>query len=290
MNVLTTLAQTQGPAIEQAADLCGEAIAAGGLVHLFGTGHSRIPVEEMFPRYGSYPGFHPIVELSTTFHTQVVGANGQRQAMFIERVEGLAEVILSNFRLGPPDVMIVFSASGLSANPIEMAIGARRRGLPVVAVTSLAQSEAGTPTHSSGTRLHDHADVVIDLCTPPADALVTVDGLTTPVGPGSSIAAIAVVNEIKVQTAQRLLDRGAMPPVLTSASVVGATESARLFDAAYAEHARRLAHALSAGEPDEAVDRGRRQDVVDDEDSGTDDAGSIAGAGLNDLESGRGER
>ena len=173
MDVLTTLAQTQGPAIEQAADLCGEAIAAGGLVHLFGTGHSRIPVEEMFPRYGSYPGFHPIVELSTTFHTQVVGANGQRQAMFIERVEGLAEVILSNFRLGPPDVMIVFSASGLSANPIEMAIGARRRGLPVVAVTSLAQSDAGTPTHSSGTRLHDHADVVIDLCTPPADALVT---------------------------------------------------------------------------------------------------------------------
>ena len=73
----------------------------GGLVHLFGTGHSRIPVEEMFPRYGSYPGFHPIVELSMTFHTQVVGANGQRQAMFIERVEGLAETILSNFELRP---------------------------------------------------------------------------------------------------------------------------------------------------------------------------------------------
>ena len=173
MDVLTTLSETQGPAIEQAADLCADAIGGGGLVHLFGTGHSRIPVEEMFPRYGSYPGFHPIVELSTTFHTQVVGANGQRQAMFIERVEGLAEVILSNFRLGPPDVMMVFSASGLSANPIEMAIGARRRGLPVIAVTSLAQSDAAVPTHSSGTRLHDHADVVIDLCTPPADALVT---------------------------------------------------------------------------------------------------------------------
>ena len=66
----------------------------------------------MFPRYGSYPGFHPIVELSMTFHTQVVGANGQRQAMFIERIEGLAETILANFELGPPDVMIVFSAGG----------------------------------------------------------------------------------------------------------------------------------------------------------------------------------
>ncbi len=79
-------------------------------MHLFGTGHSRIPVEEMFPRYGSYPGFNPIVELSMTFHTQVVGANGQRQAMFIERVPGLAEVILSNFTFGPDDVMIVLSA------------------------------------------------------------------------------------------------------------------------------------------------------------------------------------
>jgi len=114
--------------------------------------------------------------------------------------------------------------------------------------------------------------------------------LTTPIGPGSSIAAIAIVNEIKVQTAQRLLDRGAMPPVLTSASVVGPAESARLFDAAYAEHARRLARALSAGEPDEAVDRSRRQDVVDDEDGCADDAGSITGAGLDDLESRRGQR
>ena len=75
--------------------------ASDGLVHLFGAGHSRIPVEEMFPRYGSYPGFNPIVELSVTFHTQVVGANGQRQAMFIERMPGLAEVILSNFTFGP---------------------------------------------------------------------------------------------------------------------------------------------------------------------------------------------
>ena len=142
VELLDRLWSTQSEAIDEAAALCAEAIGSGGLVHLFGTGHSRIPVEEMFPRYGSYPGFHPIVELSTTFHTQVVGANGQRQAMFIERVEGLAEVILANFRLAPPDAMIVFSAGGHGANGIEMAAGARRRGLPVIAVTSLAQSNA----------------------------------------------------------------------------------------------------------------------------------------------------
>src|SRR5829696_6063664 len=159
--------EAQDEALDAASRICADAIGGDGLVHLFGTGHSRIPVEEMFPRYGSYPGFNPIVELSLTFHTQVVGANGQRQAMFIERVEGLAETILANFELGPPDAMIVFSASGLTAVPIEIARGARERGLPVIAVTSVAQTLAGEPRHSSGTRLLDHADVVLDLCTPP---------------------------------------------------------------------------------------------------------------------------
>src|SRR5689334_2552015 len=106
--VLERIAETQADAIETACQWSANAIAADGLVHLFGTGHSRIPVEEMFPRYGSYPGFNPIVELSMTFHSQVVGSNGQRQAMFIERTPGLADVILSNFSFGPRDVMIVF--------------------------------------------------------------------------------------------------------------------------------------------------------------------------------------
>jgi uncharacterized phosphosugar-binding protein len=281
---------TQSAAIDEAVALCADAIGGGGLVHLFGTGHSRIPVEEMFPRYGSYPGFHPIVELSTTFHTQVVGANGQRQAMFIERVEGLAEVILSNFRLAPPDVMMVFSAGGLGANGIEMAIGARRRGLPVIAVTSLAQSNAAVPTHSSGTRLHEHADVVIDLCTPAADALVAIDGLDSPVGPGSSVAAVAVVNEIKVQTAERLVERGQMPPVLTSASVVGRERSAQLFDAAYAEHARRAAAALATGSNQQLVDGVGSEGVLDRQDGGADDAGTISRRRGDDAEIGGGQR
>jgi uncharacterized phosphosugar-binding protein len=234
----------QDAELERAADVCADAIGAGGLVHLFGTGHSRIAVEEMFPRYGSYPGFHPIVELSTTFHTQVVGANGQRQAMFIERIEGLGEVILRNFDLRPPDAMITFSASGHSAVTIEVARGARERGLPVIAVTSLAATDAGESSHSTGSRLRDHADVVLDLRTPPADALVAIEGLEAPVGPGSTIAAVALANEVKVRTAERLVERGVMPPVLTSASVVGAEESRRLFDAAYAEHARRASRAL----------------------------------------------
>jgi uncharacterized phosphosugar-binding protein len=243
-DLLDRLGATQADAIEQASAWCADAIAAGGLVHLFGTGHSRIPVEEMFPRYGSFPGFNPIVELSMTFHTQVVGANGQRQAMFIERTPGLAEVILGNFTFGPRDVMVVFSASGLTAVPIEMARGARARGLRVIAVTSVAQSMSGEPPVELGTRLLDEADLVIDLCTPAADALVSVDGLETPVGPGSTITAVAIVNAIKVRVAELLVQRGAMPPVITRSSVVGEARSRELFDQAYREHARRVASSI----------------------------------------------
>ncbi len=242
--LLEKVAATQAEAIEEASAWCAEAIAADGLVHLFGTGHSRIPVEEMFPRYGSYPGFNPMVELSMTFHTQVVGANGQRQAMYIERMPGLAEVILSNFGYGPSDVMIVFSASGLTAVPVEMARGARARGLRAIAVTSVAQSMSAQPDEAAGARLLDEVDLVIDLCTPPADALSHVDGLDTPVGPGSTLAAVAIVNSIKVRVAELLVERGAMPPVITRASVVGAERSRTLFDQAYREHARRIARAI----------------------------------------------
>ena len=104
---------------------------------------------------------------------------------------------------------------------------------------------SGEPDPSSGARLLDEADLVIDLCTPHADALVAIDGLDTPVGPGSTIAAVAIVNSIKVRTAQLLVERGAMPPVITRASVVGAERSRALFDDAYREHARRIARAIT---------------------------------------------
>ena len=200
----------------------------------------------MFPRYGSYPGFNPIVELSMTFHTQVVGANGQRQAMFIERMPGLAEVILSNFTFGPHDVMIVFSASGLTAVPVEMARGrapARHAGhrghlgRPVAVGSS--------PIRAVGSRLIDEADLVIDLCTPHADALCPRSTASTPPsGPAPRSPPSPSSTAIKVRTAQLLVERGAMPPVITRASVVGAERSRILFDAAYREHARRVAGAL----------------------------------------------
>ena len=137
---LADAVQSQFPQIQQAADWFADSIAAGRMVHVFGSGHSRIMVEEMWPRYGSFPGFNPIVELSLTFHTQVVGANGQRQAMFLENVGGLAERILRNFELSPQDSALVISSSGCNLVPIEMAEGFRKRGITTVAIISRLHS------------------------------------------------------------------------------------------------------------------------------------------------------
>src|SRR5262245_59876713 len=113
--------EEQLPAIQKAADLFSQTILAGRMVHVFGSGHSRIMVEEMWPRYGSFPGFNPIVELSLSFHNLVVGANGQRQAMFLENVSGLAPRILRNFSLSPLDSALIISSSGCNVVPVEMA-------------------------------------------------------------------------------------------------------------------------------------------------------------------------
>src|SRR3954452_4121142 len=136
--------------ILQAAQWFTESILEGRVVHLFGSGHSRIMVEEMWPRYGSFPGFNPIVELSLTFHNNVTGPNGQRQAMFLENVSGLAERILRNFNLSEKDSALVISSSGCNVVPIEMAELFRRRGMPVVAIVSLRHSEASRSNDPRG--------------------------------------------------------------------------------------------------------------------------------------------
>ncbi len=233
--------EAQLPAIQQAADWFAATILAGRMVHLFGSGHSRILVEEMWPRYGSFPGFNPIVELSLSFHNLVVGPNGQRQAMFLENVPGLAERILRNFDLSPVDCALVASSSGCNVVPVEMAEGFRRRGVKVVAIVSQRHSQASQSQRADGRKLPDFADLVLDTGAPIGDALVTVAGLETPVSPGSTIGGCLLVNAIKAEVAARLTAAGQPPKVLTAGAVVGAQRASELFESAYDEHARRLA-------------------------------------------------
>jgi uncharacterized phosphosugar-binding protein len=239
-SILNRIQTTQMEAIERAAELCTKAISGDGLVHMFGSGHSRIFVEEMFPRHGSFPGFHPIVELSLTYHNLVVGSNGQRQAMFLEHVEGFGQVILRNFVFAPPDCFLIFSNSGINEVVIDVALEAKQQGLPVIAVVSVEHCKASAALHSSGKKLTDIADVLIDNCTPGGDALVHVPGLVEPVGPGSTIGAAAVTNALKCRVAEKLTTLGQPPIVLTSSYFIGSEASRQRFDECYDDYRARV--------------------------------------------------
>jgi uncharacterized phosphosugar-binding protein len=244
---------TQLDAVRTAADWFAQTILAGRMVHVFASGHSRIMVEEMWPRYGSFPGFNPIVELSLTFHNLVVGANGQRQAMFLENVSGLAGRILRNFDLSKIDTALVISSSGCNVVPIEMAEGFHARGIKVVSIISRRHSEQSRSNRADGKKLQDFSDLVLDTGAPPGDAMVKVPGLDTPVSPGSTIGGCLLINAIKAEVALRLTEAGHPPRVLSGAAVVGAARATELFEAAYDEHARRLAKLYAKiGEVDSA--------------------------------------
>jgi len=230
----------QLPQIREAAARFAQSILAGRLVHVFGTGHSRMAVEEMFPRYGSFPGFHPIVELSMTFHNPVVGANGQRQAMFLENVQGFGPVLWRNFVTAPEDCLLAISTSGCNAVTVDVALEAKRLGMFVVAMTSLPHASVSVSKHESGRRLHEVADLVLDQHAPPGDSAVWIDGLATPVAPISSVSGCLVINLLKAETARLLTEAGAPPKVLTAACHVGAERARTLFEETYDDYRRRV--------------------------------------------------
>ena len=233
--------QQQKASIKKAADWFAETILAGRMVHIFGTGHSRIMVEEMWPRYGSFPGFNPIVELSLTYHNNVVGANGQRQAMYLENVPGFAERILRNFGLSDKDTALIISSGGCNIVPIEMAELFQKKGIKTVVIVSQKHLDASTSKRTDGKKLTDFADIVLDTGAPAGDSMIYVDGLETPVSPGSTVGGIMIINSIKAELAKRLTDAGQPPKVLTAACMVGAAKATALFEAAYDEHAHRMA-------------------------------------------------
>lgn len=231
---------TQLDNIEKAAEICARSIVNDGLVFMWAGGHSRMSVEEMFPRIGSFPGFFPMVELAITYYTNVVGNNGLEQSFFIERQEGYADAILSNYEFGPHDSMICFSSTGINGVVIDMALRAKEMGLPVIAVTSVAHAEATETRHSSGKKLKDIADVVLDNCTPPGDAVIDIEGLAYKVAPTSTIGAVAIVNALKARTAELMMAQGVEPVVLTSPHFVQREEEAKeQLQRVYAEFKRR---------------------------------------------------
>ncbi len=232
--------KVQQTAIKQTADWFAKSILAGRVVHLFGTGHSRIMVEEMWPRYGSFPGFNPIVELSLTFHNNVTGANGQRQAMFLENVPGLAERILRNFALSENDCALVVSSSGSNIVPIEMAELFQQKRIKTVALVTKEHAAKSKSKRADGKKLGDFADIILDTGAPVGDSMIYIDGLETPVSPGSTVGGIMIINSIKAEVAKLLTEAGQPPKVLTATAIVGDEKAKQLFEGAYDEHAQRM--------------------------------------------------
>jgi uncharacterized phosphosugar-binding protein len=238
---LQHLLEPQRAALDGAASLCTEAIAQGGLVHLFGCGHSRMLCEEMTPRQGCFVGWHTIVELGLTYHNLIVGPNGLRQSLHLEKTLGYAEQILRNFAFGPHDVMMVISTSGIREVIIEMAEGARQRGLPVIGVVSRAHCEQARPAHPSGKKLIDVVDVVLDNGAPVGDSLLALEGNAAKTGPFSTLGGAMVMNLLRCEVAQRLVDRGIEPVFLPSHQFVGSRTVEEQLEYFYAQYAGRVA-------------------------------------------------
>jgi uncharacterized phosphosugar-binding protein len=238
---LQPLLESQRDALDRAAMLCTEAIAADGLVHLFGCGHSRMLCEEMTPRQGCFVGWHTIVELGLTYHNAIVGPNGLRQSLHLEKTSGYAEQILRNFAFGPQDVLIVISTSGIREVIIEMAEGARRRGLAVIGVISRDHCEQALPAHPSGKKLTDLADVILDNGAPVGDTLLALNGSSGKTGPFSTVGGALLMNMLRCEVAQRLVDRGIEPVFLPSHQFVGSGTVEERLEYFFAQYARRLA-------------------------------------------------
>lgn len=237
---LDSVRRTQVEAIDRAAEACAQSIAKDKLAFTFGTGHGALPALESFPRTGTIVGFRPIVESTMISFHHVWGDMGARQYRFIHAVEGYGKAILRSHQLDPEDTMILFSHSGVNAVILDIALGAKDLGMKVVGVTSLPHSTASPSRHSSGKRLFEVADIVIDTGVPLADASLRIDGLEAPVGANSTSITIAIAHAIVSATAEKLIQRGIEPFVMVNPNTAGKASANEKNDRNYDELWRRL--------------------------------------------------
>lgn len=242
LSLLQRLRERETEHILQAAELCAERIAKGGLVFLFGNGHSRMMCEEMTPRQGCFVGWVAFVELALSNHANIIGANGLRGPLHLEKYEGYAEEMLKGFKFGPQDAFIVISTSGIRPVIVEMAAGARQRGLPVIAIVAREHCEKAPSGHSSGKKLIDHADIIIDNQCPPGDCVLELPGLEWRTGPASTLTGAMIINMLRCETAERLLAKGFKPTLLPSHQFVGNVSAAEQLDQFYEDYRRSLRH------------------------------------------------
>ena len=241
-SLLAKVKQTEMDNVEAAARLCADRIAKGGLVFLFGSGHSRMMCEEMTPRQGCFPGFVAMVELATSTHSSIVGSNGLRAPLHLEKFDGYAEELLKSYKFGPHDVMMVISTSGIRPLVVEMGMGAKARGMPVIAMVSRPHCEQSKPAHRSGKKLIDFADVVLNNHCPPGDCAVPIEGLEWMTGPTSTVTGAMLINMMRCRTAELLIAAGVKPELLPSHQFVGNDSADEQLERFYETYRKSLAH------------------------------------------------
>lgn len=217
--IITAIDETQGDNIKAAAEICAEVIASGKMVHLFGSGHSVLPIQDMFPRYGGVVGWHPLMDPRLMW-SNVIGPGGARELLWIERREGYIQQFLQSYNLQEGEALVVYSHGGLNAAPIEAAMYAKERGLKVITVTSGENYKKAKPNHSSGKKLGDLADVLIDNCCPLEDALVAIPGYPQKVGASSTTSVMVITQSLASETALLLEKKGHKMHIFVSPNVV----------------------------------------------------------------------
>jgi uncharacterized phosphosugar-binding protein len=209
IKAIERIRDSQAEAIREAAAAVGSAIAHGKHVYTFGSGHSQLLARELTERAG---GLVPVYHLPDPTWGMV------------EQLEGYGEYLVGQYPLQAGEVLFVISNSGRNPEPIEVALGAKALGLKVIAVTSLKHSRGVGSRHSSGRKLYELADVVLDTGVPKGDATMSFDGMPAKAGAVSTILGAAILNAVMVEAIQYLLDKGVQPPVLLSANLDGSAE------------------------------------------------------------------